>query len=75
MTYHTSRAGIEKTIAEVEFSGVEGMAVSADLSNAEAGRAVSTVAERFGRLDALVNMASVYRRTPFEDLKPATSTR
>ena len=28
--------------------------------------AVAAVVARFGRLDALVNMASVYRRTPFE---------
>ncbi len=71
MTYHTSRAAIEKTIAEVKSSGVEGMAVAADLSNAEAAsRAVSAVVERFGRLDSLVNMASVYRRTPLEALKP-----
>jgi pteridine reductase len=71
MTYHTSRELIERVIAEVQAMGVEGMAVAADLSNAAAaGRAVSGVVERFGRLDALVNMASVYRRTPFNALEP-----
>ena len=47
------------------------MAVAADLANAEAaGRAVTAVVERFGRLDVLVNMASIYRRTPFSALEP-----
>ena len=65
MTYHSSREAIELVIAEVQAIGVQGMAVAADLSNAEAaGRAVTAVVERFGRLDVLVNMASVYRRTP-----------
>ncbi|MGC1719752.1 MAG: SDR family NAD(P)-dependent oxidoreductase [Isosphaeraceae bacterium] len=71
MTYHTSREAIELVIAEVQASGVQGMAVGADLSNAAAaGRAVNAVVERFGRLDVLVNMASIYRRTPFNALEP-----
>jgi pteridine reductase len=69
MTYHTSRGAIERTIAEARAAGVEGLAVGADLSDpAQAERTVAAVAERFGRLDALVNMASVYRRTPFASL-------
>ncbi len=71
MTYHSSREAIENTIAEVQSSGVQGMAVSADLSHAEAAtRAVQAIVERFGHLDALVNMASAYRRTPFDALQP-----
>ena len=71
MTYHSSREAIELVIAEVQASGVQGMAVGADLSNAAAaGRAVNAVVERFGRLDVLVNMASIYRRTPFNALEP-----
>lgn len=71
MTYHRSREAIERTIAAVEGRGREGMAVAADLSRPEqAEEAVRRVADRFGRLDALVNMASVYRRTPFSALKP-----
>jgi pteridine reductase len=69
MTYHSSREAIEQTIAQIQASGVQGMAVGADLSDAEqAGRAVAAVVERFGRLDVLVNMASIYRRTPFDKL-------
>jgi pteridine reductase len=64
-----SMATIEQTIAEVETRGAAGLAVGADLAHAdEAARAVSAVAERFGRLDALVNMASIYRRTPLASL-------
>ena len=71
MTFHTSRATIERTIESVEALGVAGLAVAADLSRpAQAENAVKEVAGRFGRLDALVNMASVYRRTPLADLSP-----
>jgi pteridine reductase len=69
MTYHTSRAAIERTIALVEASGGKGLAVAADLTKpGEAENAVQQVGNRFGRLDALVNMASVYKRTPLHTL-------
>jgi pteridine reductase len=71
LTYHTSRGAIERTVAEVELLGGRGLAVAADLSQAEqAAGAVARVVETFGRLDVLVNMASIYRRTPFETLVP-----
>jgi pteridine reductase len=71
MTYHTSRAAIEQTIAQVESCGAPGLAIPADLSRPEqAEDAVKQVVARFGQLDALVNMASVYRRTPLADLSP-----
>jgi pteridine reductase len=69
MTFHTSRAAIERTIALVEASGASGLAVAADLTRpGEAENAVQHVVNRFGRLDALINMASVYRRTPLATL-------
>ena len=44
MTFHTSRATIERTITEVEAFGVAGLAVGADLSrSAEAENAVRVV--------------------------------
>jgi pteridine reductase len=71
MTYHTSRVAIEQTIEQVEASGAAGLAIAADLSRPEqAEYAVQQVVARFGGLDALVNMASVYRRTPLADLSP-----
>ena len=69
LTYHTSREAIEQTVAELQTQGAEALAVAADLSHAEeAAGAVAAVATRFGRLDALVNMTSIYRRTPFREL-------
>ena len=72
MTYHTSRAIIEATLAEVEGRGVKSLAVPADLADADqAERAVSETVRVLGRLDVLVNMASIYKKTPFDTLKPA----
>lgn len=72
LTYHTSRAAIEATVADVEGRGVRGLAVAADLSRAdEAERAVADVVARLGRLDVLVNMASIFQRTPLASLTPA----
>jgi pteridine reductase len=71
LTYHSSREIIEQTVRDVEAKGVSGLAVAADLAIADqAEAAVSQVVERFGRIDALVNMASIYRRTPFATLTP-----
>lgn len=71
MTYHHSKTTIEQTIADVEAAGSEGLAVQADLTDPEAAeRMVAATVERFGRIDALVNMASVFRRTPLASLSP-----
>ncbi len=72
LTYHTSRDAIERTVAEIEAAGASSLAVAADLADpAQAEAAVGRVVERFGRLDALVNMASIFRKTPFRSLTPA----
>ncbi len=72
LTYFKSRETIERTVAEVEARGVRGLAVAADLTKADqAAGAVARVVEAFGRIDVLVNMASVYRRTPLATLSPA----
>ncbi|MFO0908336.1 MAG: SDR family oxidoreductase [Isosphaeraceae bacterium] len=72
MTYLTSRDAIESVVSEVRELGVEGLAVAADLSQPEqAERAVASTVDTLGRIDVLVNMASVYRRTPFSSLTPA----
>jgi pteridine reductase len=72
MTYHTSREIIEQTLAGVMTRGVGGLAIAADLTKAdEAAGAVNSIVAKFGRLDVLVNMASLYRNTPFASLSPA----
>lgn len=69
MTWHTSRPAIERTIEGARALGAAGLAIAADLSQpAQAENAVKEVAAHFGRLDALVSMASTYRRTPLADL-------
>jgi pteridine reductase len=71
MTYHTSREVIERTLAGVMTRGVGGLAIAADLTKADqAAGAVDATVARFGRLDVLVNMASLYRSTPFASLSP-----
>lgn len=71
MTYRTSREAIEKAVSEIEAAGSEGLAVEADLIDPEqADRAVAETVSRFGRIDVLVNMASVFERTPFAQLRP-----
>ena len=72
LTYHTSRDRIEATAAEARARGVRALTLEADLGDgAQAESVVGRVVEQFGRIDAVVNMASTYTRTPFEALRPA----
>ncbi|WP_152052374.1 SDR family NAD(P)-dependent oxidoreductase [Tautonia marina] len=72
MTFRTSRDTIEQTLDDCRARGAaDTLAIAADLADPDqAERAVRLVVERFGRIDALVNMASIYERTPFADLTP-----
>jgi NAD(P)-dependent dehydrogenase (short-subunit alcohol dehydrogenase family) len=66
--YHRSRDEAEDVVRRAEASGRTAVAIQADLSTPEGCRhLVEDAAARLGRLDILVNMASVYRRTPFEE--------
>ena len=70
--YARSRAEAEEVAARVKKAGRRGAAFQADLSTIDACEAlVSRVAAEFGRLDILVNMASVYRERAFDELAPA----
>ena len=72
LTYRSSRDIIEETVREIEALGGSSIAVAADLSRAgDAEHAVAETIAMFGRLDILVCMASVFRRTPFRELRPA----
>jgi pteridine reductase len=71
LTYHTSREAIGQAVAAIAARGGMALAVAADLSRAdEAEHAVAAAVAAFGRIDGLVNMASIYRRTPFATLTP-----
>ncbi|HEU4787985.1 MAG TPA: SDR family oxidoreductase [Gemmatimonadaceae bacterium] len=69
LTYNRSRADVESAIPSVQGAGRRAIAVNADLSDPpQCERAVSQTVESFGRLDVLVNMASVYVATEFDAL-------
>jgi len=72
IAYRHSRAEADQTVERVNAAGRRGAALQADLSNADACSAlVSRVAEEFGRLDILINMASVYNSVSFDELSAA----
>ncbi|MBC7336630.1 MAG: SDR family NAD(P)-dependent oxidoreductase, partial [Clostridia bacterium] len=68
---HRNMAGAEATAKEIEAGGGRAMVVQADVSSEEATLAMAkVVAERFGRIDILVNNAAFYAnisRRPFNE--------
>jgi NAD(P)-dependent dehydrogenase (short-subunit alcohol dehydrogenase family) len=69
VAYHSSPDEARATAARVDDLGRRGLAIQADLSSpADCARLIDTAAEAFGRLDVLINMASVYRAEPLEEL-------
>jgi NAD(P)-dependent dehydrogenase (short-subunit alcohol dehydrogenase family) len=72
LSYARSRDEAEQAVRGVREAGRRGEVVQADLSQPEGCRAlVGATMERLGRLDILLNMASVYERRPFDDLTQA----
>jgi NAD(P)-dependent dehydrogenase (short-subunit alcohol dehydrogenase family) len=70
--YARSRAEADVAIERVRTHGVRGEIFQADLSDPRACvEVVEQVAQTFGRLDILVNMASVYRERAFDELSVA----
>jgi NAD(P)-dependent dehydrogenase (short-subunit alcohol dehydrogenase family) len=69
LVYRASRAEAEDTAAAVRAAGRRAAIFQADLSETEAAQTIidGAVAE-LGRLDILVNMASLYRPRPFDEL-------
>ena len=72
LTYARSRAEAEQAGERVRAAGRRAAIVQADLSQPEACEAaVAATVEALGRLDILINMASVYAARPFDDLRAA----
>jgi NAD(P)-dependent dehydrogenase (short-subunit alcohol dehydrogenase family) len=72
LTYHTSELEAGETVAHIRALGRRAASIRVDLRDAAAcGRAVADAAAAFGRLDILINMASIYRSRPFDDLTEA----
>jgi 3-oxoacyl-[acyl-carrier protein] reductase len=68
--YHRSEAEAREVAAAIADAGAEAWTVAGDVSDAAtAGRVVAQAAERFGRLDGLVNNAgALIKRTPIEEV-------
>ena len=69
VVYRGSRSEAEETAETLRAMGRRALVVQADLQQPEAcSRVVEATVAEFGRLDILVNMASVYREKPLDDL-------
>lgn len=72
VSYARSQAEAERAVATVNAAKRRAAAFRADLSQPDAAAAlVQSVVDTFGRLDILINMASVYARHSFADLTAA----
>jgi NAD(P)-dependent dehydrogenase (short-subunit alcohol dehydrogenase family) len=68
LAYSRSRDEAEAAAITVRAAGVKGETIQADLADPAACQAlVDTAARQLGRLDILINMASVYKSKPFDD--------
>jgi len=69
LSYNTSRADAEAAAADVTAAGRRAYIAAANLSNpADCKTLVDGAATALGRLDVLINMASVYATVPFDQL-------
>ena len=76
LSYRGSKSEAEATVADVQARRRRAIAVAADVSKAADCAALVAAADTaFGRVDALVNMASVYGSKPFDELTEADFDR
>ena len=69
ISYRSSRQAAQETVHQLRAFGVRAEAIRADVARAaDAKRLIEQVVARFGRLDVLVNNASIFERTPFDRL-------
>lgn len=67
--FNRSREEADETVAAVRAAGRRAIAVEANVADPGACEAlVAAVDTAFGRLDVLVNMASIYKSVPFDEL-------
>ncbi|HZR22385.1 MAG TPA: SDR family NAD(P)-dependent oxidoreductase [Vicinamibacterales bacterium] len=72
LAYARSRAEADAAAADVRAAARRAVVIQADLANPEACSAlVRATVDAFGRLDVLINMASVYTKRRFDDLTVA----
>ena len=69
LVYRSSKASAEQAARRARALGVKGVIVQADLQDPrQPARAVQQTVRRLGRLDVVIHMASLYRKTPFQML-------
>ncbi len=72
INYHSSADAAAETVAEIEALGRRGVAIRADVAQGSQVQAlVDEAVARLGRLDVLVNSASLWRKTPWAELDEA----
>ncbi|MCX6537802.1 MAG: SDR family NAD(P)-dependent oxidoreductase [Acidobacteria bacterium] len=72
LSYNQSREEAEQAAAAVRDAGRRAACIKADLAKADDCRAlVAETMKQLGRLNVLVNMASIYTSTPFDELTDA----
>lgn len=69
LAYNHSKAEAEETARAVEAAGQRAIVIQANLSDPDAcQRVVDATVDGLGQIDILVNMASLYRSVPFDEL-------
>jgi NAD(P)-dependent dehydrogenase (short-subunit alcohol dehydrogenase family) len=72
LSYRGSKQEADATVADVAAAGRRATTIVADVGKPDDCRAiVDHAAATFGRVDVLVNMASIYRSTPLESMTAA----
>lgn len=72
VNYHSSARDAARTATDIEALGRSAHVVQADVSQAaDVRRLVDETRQRFGRLDILVNSASLFERAPVADITEA----
>jgi pteridine reductase len=72
VNYNASADEAQATVADIEACGRRGVAVQADVSRgSDVARLIAATEHAFGRLDILVNSASIFQRTPFLQISEA----
>jgi NAD(P)-dependent dehydrogenase (short-subunit alcohol dehydrogenase family) len=69
LSYRGSRAEAEATAAEVRAAGRRAAVISGDVARrADCARLVDETVRQLGRIDVLINMASIYQSVAFDDM-------
>lgn len=72
LVYNRSRSEADETALAVRALGRQAVTVQADVSSErDCAQAVEATVAQLGRIDILINMASLYAAKPFDELAPA----